>query len=57
VEPAWREIKRQRTEEGADGALLGSPHTADGVLFLYASAMEQHVQVSEVLEELTYPFE
>ena len=55
-EPAWCEIKRQRREEGADGALLGSPHTSDGSLFFYASALER-VHVSDVLVDLTYPFE
>jgi hypothetical protein len=36
-EPAWREIQRQRDEEGVEGALLPGS-TPDGDLFLFVSA-------------------
>ncbi len=54
-EPAWREIKRQQVEEGADGALLNSDRTQEGLLFIYANALER-LELSDVMEELTYPF-
>jgi hypothetical protein len=54
-EPAWKEIKRQRRDEGADGALLRSAKTPNGLLFLYASALEL-LDLSEVIDEIVYPF-
>lgn len=55
IEPAWLEIKRQRLQEGADGALLDSSRTPGGLLFVYASALDR-LRLSDVIEELTYPF-
>ena len=37
-EPAWREIQRQRDEEGVEGALLPGGPDATGTLFLFLSA-------------------
>lgn len=55
-EPAWREIKRQQIEEGADGALLSSTRTQKGMLFIYANALGR-LDLSDTIEELTYPFD
>lgn len=56
TEPAWLEIKRQRANQGADGALLPSARTPNGELFLYASSLEW-VELGEIEEELRYPFD